>query len=236
MEVQKMWNRSELKFNAKKVLKNKYFILLAASIIIWIFGVFNFTIDYNTFVANVTVFGLNFNVDYQKAISLAPIILIITFLWSTFIYAPLSIGVVNIHLNAKNGAGEMKDVFAPFKNNYLNNCMVMLWMTIKVFLWSLLLFIPGIIKSYAYYFVPYIILENPNMKSKDVLDLSQEMTRGHKLDLFVLNLSFFGWILLATIALPFTMGLSYILIQPYTCATDAQAYNYIKEEYNNKMQ
>ena len=227
-----MWERSELKASSKVVLKNKYFILLAASIIMWIFGVFNLSIDYENFIASVTVFGLNINVDYQKALSLAPIILIITFLWSTFIYAPLSVGVANIHMNAKNGQCALMDVFIPFKNNYKNNCIVMLLMTFKIFLWSLLLLVPGIVMAYAYYFVPYIILENPDLNSKEVLKLSEEITKGHKLELFMLNMSFFGWILLATIAVPFTLGMSYILVQPYISATDAQAYYYIKDRFN----
>ncbi len=229
-----MWERSELKASAKVVLKNKYFVLLSAAIIMWFFGIFNFSIDYETFVASVTVFGMNFNVDYQKALDIAPIILIITFLWSTFIYAPLVVGVVNIHMNAKNGKCVLKDVFLPFKNNYMNNCMVMLRMTIKIFLWSLLLLFPGFIKAYAYYFVPYIILENPNLNSKEALKLSEEMTKGYKFELFVLNISFFGWILLATIAVPFTFGLSFILVQPYISATDVQAYYYIKDRFNSK--
>ena len=223
-----MWQRSQLKSSAKVVLKSKYFVLLSASIIMWFFGVFNFTIDYETYVASVTFFGLSFNVDYQKALNIAPLILIITFLWSTFIYAPLSVGVANINMNAKNGKCVWKDVFVSFKNNYKNNCIVMLWMMFKISLWSLLFLVPGIIKAYAFY-VPYIILENPGMNAKEVLKISEEMTRGHKFDLFILNMSFLGWILLATIAVPFTFGLSYILVQPYICATDAQAYCYIKD-------
>ncbi|MFR5556791.1 MAG: DUF975 family protein [Coprococcus sp.] len=68
-----------------------------------------------------------------------------------------------------------------------------------ILLWTLLLIVPGIIKSYSYRLVPYILSENPHMDRKRALELSQQMMDGHKMEAFVLELSFFGWFLLSAL-------------------------------------
>ena len=105
-----------------------------------------------------------------------------------------------------------------------------LWLYIMtnvfVFLWSLLLVIPGIIKSFAYSMAPYILAENPELTASEALNKSKEMMNGHKLDLFVLQLSFFWWYLLGSI----TFGIAYIYELPYVSATIANFYNSIKNK------
>ena len=93
-----------------------------------------------------------------------------------------------------------------------------------VFLWSLLLIIPGIIKAFAYSQAMYIIAENPEMNAMDALKRSEEMMKGHKMEMFVLGLSFIGWILLGML----TLGLLYIWLLPYMNATMTIFYNNIK--------
>ncbi len=79
----------------------------------------------------------------------------------------------------------------------------MLWMNLKIFLWSLLLVVPGIIKSFAYMLTPYLLARYPGVEAMKASELSERITQGHKMDLFVMGLSFLGWILLS----PFTLGL-----------------------------
>jgi len=69
------------------------------------------------------------------------------------------------------------------------------------FLWGLLLIVPGIVKSYAYAMTPYIMAENPNMTASEALSASQEMMKGHKGELFWLDLTFIGWDFLANFSL-----------------------------------
>lgn len=64
---------------------------------------------------------------------------------------------------------------------------------IFVFLWSLLFIIPGIIAGYRYRFALYNLCENPEMGVMEALNMSKAQTRGHKWELFVLDLSFLGW-------------------------------------------
>jgi uncharacterized membrane protein len=102
----------------------------------------------------------------------------------------------------------------------------MLLSKIFIFLWSLLLIIPGIIKSYAYRMVPYILADNPNIGAEKAIELSNEMTRGHKFDMFVLDLSFIGWYLLGTLAL----GIGVFLVMPYDNATNAELYLVLRND------
>lgn len=89
------------------------------------------------------------------------------------------------------------------------------------FLWYFLLIIPGIIKSYEYKFVPYILSEEPNMPSNEVISRSRQITDGHKMDMFVLDLSFLGWYILGGLL----FGIGIFFVNPYPEAAYARLYN-----------
>ena len=93
-----------------------------------------------------------------------------------------------------------------------------------IFLWSLLFIIPGIVKSYEYRFIPYILAENPNISVDEAFKLSKSMTDNQKGDIFILDLSFFGWYLLGMLTIIGT-----VFVTPYHEATNAQLYFKIKE-------
>lgn len=104
-----------------------------------------------------------------------------------------------------------------------------LWLNILIaiftFLWSCLFIIPGIIKSFAYSMAYYVLADNPELTAREALAKSQQIMKGHKLDLFILELSFIGWYFLVGI----TFGLAAIYVVPYMSATTANFYNSIKE-------
>lgn len=108
------------------------------------------------------------------------------------------------------------DFWSSFKVTFLTG--------ILCFLWSLLLIVPGIIKAYSYSMAPYILAENKGMSARECLRRSKEMTNGHKMDLFVLGLSFIGWGLLCVV----TLGIASIWVLPYMQTTMANAYNSLK--------
>lgn len=89
------------------------------------------------------------------------------------------------------------------------------------FLWFFALIIPGIIKSYEYSMVPYILAEDPNLPSNEAIGRSIDITNGHKWDMFVLDLSFLGWYILGLIF----FGIGGIFVNPYKEATMAKLYN-----------
>jgi len=101
----------------------------------------------------------------------------------------------------------------------------MLWRLFLNFLWFLLLIIPGIVALYAYRMVPYILADNPNIGYKRAVQLSVEMTRGHKFHIFGMDLSFIGWLLLGLIA----FGVGVLFVLPYINATNAELYAVLKQ-------
>ena len=105
-----------------------------------------------------------------------------------------------------------------------------LLMTVFQILWSLTV-VGGVIKRYSYYLVPYIVAENPGIASREAITLSRRMMDGHKLECFVLELSFLGWQLLGVLA----MGLpSIFFVNPYKTATAAEYYAELRQQAKEK--
>lgn len=77
-------------------------------------------------------------------------------------------------------------------------CMYLLTLIFTI-LWSLLLIIPGIIKSYSYAMTPYILAEHPEMTAREAITESRRIMNGNKWRLFCLGFSFFGWSCLCAI-------------------------------------
>lgn len=145
---------------------------------------------------------------------------------SLLISFPISIGLVMLLMKKRaTGMGSLEDMFAAYKQNFTNVIFVMFMRELFIVLWSLLLIIPGIIKYYQYMMVPYIMAENPNIDYRDALQLSRQMTDGHKLDLFLLDLSFIGWAILSSI----TLGILFIFyVGPYMALTRLESFYYLK--------
>jgi len=123
----------------------------------------------------------------------------------------------------RGGDVRVEDTFKGF-SNFESAFKVNILVTLFTMLWSLLLIIPGVVKSYSYSMAMYILADNPGMGAKDAINLSKKMTEGHKMELFVLDLSFIGWILLSAI----TLGIGLIWVVPYINATRANVYEQLK--------
>ena len=144
------------------------------------------------------------------------------------IMPPLMLSLYMIYLNLTHGIPpEIGDIFRGF-NNIGKAIALFLWQVLFVFLWTLLLIIPGIIKEFAYSMSFYILAENPNMTGLEALKESENMMYGHKMELFILQLSFIPWILLTII----TFGIAGIYVGPYIQATMANFYNNLKKAEN----
>ena len=135
-----------------------------------------------------------------------------------------SISIVRAYLTlTKGGTIAIGDVFSGF-DDFWSAFKVTFFMGLFTFLWALLFYIPGIVKGISYSMAPYILAENKGKAALECINESKAMTNGHKMDLFVLGLSFIGWFLLGAI----TLGIAYIWIVPYMSATFANAYNSLK--------
>ena len=119
----------------------------------------------------------------------------------------------------------IEDAFSGFKN-FGKSIGLFFWQLLWVFLWTLLFIIPGIIKSYSYCMSFYILVDHPEITVREALNESKRMTQGHKIDLFILQLSFIGWGILATL----TFGIGYFWLIPYMQVTMANTYKKLANE------
>ena len=194
-------NRAELKAKAKEQIEGKIGILLVISLVIAALS------------ALVTlVVGL---IPYVGKV-IAPIVVAPAF----------SLSLVRVMLGITAGTEpKVGDAFCGF-DDYWSALKLHLLSGLYIFLWSLLLVIPGIIKTYAYSMSVYILAENKGKSARECIKESVAMTMGYKVDLFVLGLSFIGWGLLSCI----TFGIALIWVMPYMQATYANAYNLLKSK------
>lgn len=142
---------------------------------------------------------------------------------SIFVHPILMVGGNRYFLksrkNLPTGLGELSGNFKD--GNYWNIVKIYFLKNLKIGLWSILFVIPGIIKTYEYFLVDYILAVRPDIDSKTAFTLSKRLMKGHKGDVFLLGLSFFGWIFLSL----FTFGLLNIAyVNPYIYATYAEFY------------
>ena len=135
-----------------------------------------------------------------------------------------ALSLVRIYINVvKGNTPEVKDAFSGF-DDFWAAFKVNFFVGLFTFLWSLLFVIPGIIKGYSYSMAMYVLAENKGKGALECINESKKMTEGHKMELFVLNLSFIGWYLLTGI----TFGIAGIYVIPYVSATQVNFYNEIK--------
>lgn len=125
-----------------------------------------------------------------------------------------------------------KLVFGLKDENLVGHLILGLLNLLFVTLWSLLLIIPGVIKSYAYSLAYIIKNDHNDMEAIDILDESQKLMRGHKFDLFLLDLSFLGWYILGFLCL----GVGILWVYPYHYLTRTQFLLEIYENKNEKLE
>ena len=151
---------------------------------------------------------------------------------SVFVLYPLTVGYTVAHndLYVNGDSAIVRNTFRHAINGYFKNLLTYLLMYLFIALWTLLLFIPGIIKSLAYSLTPYIIKDFPELSANEAITLSMKMMKGYKAKLFLLMLSFIGWGILCI----FTLGVGLLWLIPYMQTTFAAFYQDVKNEYLSK--
>ena len=189
-------NRAELKLAAKAQIQGKIGIL---------------------FVCYLVVFGIGL------VCGLIPVVGGV----ASFVITPaISLGLCLIFLGLTEGKNvEIGTLFSRF------SCVgKALWLSILIgvftFLWSLLFWIPGIVKGLSYSMAYYVLTENPELTAREALNESKAIMEGHKMELFVLYLSFILWDILVV----FTFGIASVYVLPYQSATIANFYQKIKRQ------
>ena len=151
-----------------------------------------------------------------------------SFVIGILVIGPLSFGLSKLYLKLVREGTQMDvaGLFDGFSEDLGGNIILGLLQALFIFLWSLLFIIPGIVKSYAYSMAFYIKADHPEYDWKQCLDESQRITKGHKMELFILDLSFIGWAILAS----FTFGIGMFWLSPYMNTTKTNYYEALKSE------
>ena len=141
----------------------------------------------------------------------------------------IQLGYAQYLLNQYNRSHfDINNLFSKFEH-FAQGFLQSFLRGLYIFLWGLLFIIPGIIKSYAYAMTPFIMAENPDMTANEAITASCELMDGHKSELFMLDLTFIGWDLLAAL----TMNLGYLALNPYKNAAYAAFYKDITAPKTN---
>lgn len=149
------------------------------------------------------------------------VVLAVILIADIFLFNPFGVGGKRFMIKSVEDVAQVKEIAYGFDHSYKNIVKVMFHRDLSIFLWALLLIVPGIVKMYEYYMVPYILAENPDMEYKAALQMSRDMMDGNKWKTFVLGLSFILWDILGAL----TLGIVEILyVQPYRSLSFAALY------------
>lgn len=168
--------------------------------------------------ATLAIFGITFIIIF--ILIMTAVILI-----DVFICNPVEVGCKRYFLRNLNEKAQVGNIGYAFDNNYKNITKTMFFRDLYTVLWTLLLIIPGIVKSYEYQMIPYLLAENPQMTKEQAFAESKRMMTGQKWRAFVLDLSFIGWNILSALTLGI-LGIFYV--QPYMDATHAALYEALR--------
>lgn len=164
------------------------------------------------------------------AIWLSPSTDSLTTLISLLILSPLEFAMYNVFMGMARGSlGEktpMETMFSFFSMDWVRYVKaILLEMVIIIPVSLITLGIGGIILSYAYQMVPYLMRDYPEIGAREALRLSRELMNGHKWDLFVLQFTFIGWIVLSVL----TAGVGFLWLMPYMATAQAHFYQDLKD-------
>ncbi len=223
-----MWTRAELKYNAKINFKRNYWSCVGASILMTLLGG----------VAGGGAGGSSSTVDSGRLtdtftdgsagnwvfLGIVAAVLVFAFLLSVFVGSAIEVGGSQFFIANRAERPTLGRVFGAFRSGHYGNIVLTIFLRdLYIMLWTCLFVIPGLVKSYEYLMVPYILAENPGMDRKAVFAISKRMMDGEKMNAFILDLSFVGWYIVTAV----TFGLAGIFyVQPYYQATMTELYAY----------
>ncbi|MDM8276047.1 DUF975 family protein [Lactobacillus gallinarum] len=213
--------RKELKDNAKQSLRENWgwaiIVFLITAIIFGIFTGAGHWLDETYINYDGT------NIFYQFASPIGSILLWI----GSFIGLSRNIAFLELRDDQKEEKPYMAAFSVFTENRFGPELINFVLVSIFTFLWTWLLIIPGIIKAYSYSMTPYIVKDmvasDKQVGATDGINASKELMKGHKMALFIFDLSFLGWNILAAI----TCGLGYLWVTPYYQTAKANFYRHI---------
>lgn len=233
-----MWNRMELKMNGKANFLRNYgpavLVSLIASLVAAKYGrnydsdgasgsFLEFSGLHLSFDWDHSFFNWGGNAFSSGAVSLAVI------LRDVFLFQMLLVGACRFYVENRDYKAPVSKLLFGFQSGFYGNSVLVMFMkNLFVALWTLLFVIPGIVMSYAYRMVPYILAEQPDIDYREALRISKEMMYGQKWEAFFLDLSFIGWLIVGAV----TCGIAGIFyVKPYVDATNVELYVTLREDW-----
>lgn len=214
-----MWTRGELSKNAKAVLKRTYWLSFAICFVTGILTGVSRSAS--------TMFKLQERFDINFPLSVIGVVFLFTILYTFFITNPILVGLNNFFLSSRQYDVYFGKLFSSFSaDTYLNVIKIVFLRRIFEFLWSLLFIVPGIIKHYEYFFVSYILAENPKLSRKRVFEISKDMTNEDKLNIFGLQL----YLVVCRLLGLFACLVGVYFVEPYVQAVNAELYAAKRED------
>lgn len=234
----KVWYCRDLKYRAKQAFRKNYWAAVVVSLILAIAVGIGSGGGGSSSVANTVThtevydgtlrFSMNSAAPFVwllSAFALGALLILgsIFILLKIFVGNVLEVGARGFYIENLYSAPSVGKILAPFRSGqYWNIVKIMFFRDLFIFLWTLLFVIPGIVKSYEYKMIPYLLAENPGMSKQEAFDRTREMMYGQKGNAFVLDLSFLPGLFLNA----FTFNILGILyLQPYMDATQAELYD-----------
>ena len=234
-----MFDRKELKANAKKVFKEYGFwtpfaVTLVTGIVAAGFGGSSASASAGDIFEAFEVAAQDPSATTGALIGAFCMLLlgfaigmIINAAWASFVAGPFLVGSNKFFMENRLGGSKFSNIVWAFKEGrYLPVAKTLFSYNIKIALWSLLFGIPGIIKALEFTMVPYILAENPNIDKARAFEISKATTKGEKWNIFVFLLSFLGWVLLGMV----TCGLAILYLEPFMAAAYAELYQKLREK------
>lgn len=144
----------------------------------------------------------------------------------------VSIGVAAYFLMRVRGgeANNFASIIDGAKVDIVGNILTGILQSIFITLWSMLFFIPGIIKACSYSMTYFIKLDHPEYTANQAITESRNMMRGHKMQYFLLKLSFIGWYILGALCI----GVGVLWVDAYAQTATAVFYEELKAKAEPK--
>lgn len=224
-----MWTRADLKMRGKQAFKRNYWAAVLVAFVMVLFSAASTGSNAGNSANEDYFYGNSSDSMMATAMVLAIAVItgivgLVAVLVNIFVGNALLVGGSRFFILNQTEQPSAGTLGYAFKSgNYGNVVLTMFLRDLFTVLWTLLFIIPGIIKSYEYMMIPYILAENPGMDRKEAFLISKKMMMGQKFDAFVLDLSFIGWRILEGLTLGI-VGLFYV--EPYYQATRSELYAY----------
>lgn len=228
-----MWNRVELKMRGKQAFQNNYWPCVGVAFIMSIIsgafsgsGIGQTRYNQNQYYYHdsADMYASGWPAITAMFGAIAVVAFIFGSLLAIFVGNVLEVGGKKFFVKNQTERANVGIVLDGFRSgHYMNIVLTIFLRNLFIGLWTLLLVVPGIIKAYEYRMIPYILSENPGMNYKEAFAISKRMMTGQKLEAFIMDFSFFGWLLLAGITCGI-VGLFYV--SPYIEASLAEMYSF----------